>query len=156
LHPQFEKECNHFLLSVGSEFTFGKTTVCPLYLNNQFIGCGSHGDLHINDFILAIDLNNIVGCLMKEAKLDCNREGKLQHQAWLTTLFAAVGHGGEIKFVDTANWMWHPRYEVTDIGWMELKMREKHAMPMVPHKEHYHADFYHAVGSYWAVEGGLF
>jgi len=156
LRPQFEKECDRFLLNIGSEFTFGEMTVRPLYSDNEFVGYSAHGEVPINDYISVIDLNTILRNQMKEAKLSCDREGKLQQRAWLAILFSAVGRGGEVKFVDIADWMWHPRFEVVDIGWTELKMREKYAMPMVPHKRQYLADFYHAIGSFWAVEGGLF
>jgi hypothetical protein len=47
---------------------------------------------------------------MKKAHLGCDRQGKLQQRAWLAVLFGAVGCGGEIKFVDTAKWMWHPQF----------------------------------------------
>jgi hypothetical protein len=93
---------------------------------------------------------------MKEAVLDCDRNGKLQQQCWLSILHQAVGRGGEIKLQDLAKWMWHPKYEVLDIGWSELKLLEKYAMPIVPHKKHFINDFYHCLGSFWSIERGLF
>jgi hypothetical protein len=49
-----------------------------------------------------------------------------------------------------------PMYEALDIGWTELKLLEKYAMPMVPHRNHFLNDFYHRLASFWAVERGLF
>lgn len=40
-------------------------------------------------------------------------------------------------------------YEVVDIVWTELKMREKYTMPMVPNKRDFLSDFYHAMGSFF-------
>jgi hypothetical protein len=40
--------------------------------------------------------------------------------------------------------------------WLELKTVSKQAMPMFPNKHSWLTDFYHCLGSYWAVEEGLF
>jgi hypothetical protein len=93
---------------------------------------------------------------MKDAVLNCNRSGKLQQRCWLTILYQAVGLGGEIKRQDFVEWMWHPTFEVINIGWTEMKQLEKYAMPMVPHRNHFLNDVYHSLGSFWAVERGLF
>ena len=52
--------------------------------------------------------------------------------------------------------LWHPRYEVLDIMWTEVKLLEQYSMPMVPHKYHYFMDFYHGLGCFWFVKKGLF
>jgi hypothetical protein len=93
---------------------------------------------------------------MNDAVLDCNRSGKLQQRCWLAFLYQAVGWGGKIKRQDFTEWMWNPKYEVIDIGWTELKILEKYAMPMVPHRNHFLNNFYHCLRSFWAVERGLF
>lgn len=155
MRPQFEKECDKYHLTIGSEFTFGETTVRPLYSNNISVGY-QQSDLPINDYVSIIDLQSILKRLMNDATLNCSSEGKLQQRAWLAILYSAVGRGGEVKFIDTADWMYHPLFEVTDIGWTELKTREKYAMPMVPNKKDFTFDFYHSLGSFFAVENGLF
>ena len=154
LRPLFETECIrfHFLL-LGSDFTFGETATRSLYQDN---GNKNSGKLVINDYISAINLYSILRRLMKDASLDCNRGGKLQQRCWLAILYQAVGRGGEIKRQDFTEWMWHPTYEALDIGWTELKLLEKYAMPMVPHRNHFLNDFYHCLASFWAVERGLF
>ena len=155
MRAAFEKECDSFHLTIGSEFTFGETTTRPLYSDNGHVGY-QQSDLPLNDFISVIDLRSILHHLMKTATLGHTTEGKLQQRAWIAILYLAAGRGGEIKFIDTADWMYHPLYQVTDTGWTELKTRSKYAMPMVPHKCHFLFDFYHAIGSFWAVESGLF
>jgi hypothetical protein len=53
-------------------------------------------------------------------------------------------------------WTWHPRHEILDTQWTELKTMEKYAMSMVPDKKHFLPDFYHSIGSYWSVKDGLY
>jgi len=109
----------------------------------------------VNDYISLIDLRYILMKLMHEASIGCDRNGKLQQRCWLIFAYQAVGRGGEIKFQDYNDWMWHPKYEIVDIGWTELKLLTKYAMAMVPHKNHFFMDWYHGLGSYWSVEQGL-
>lgn len=153
LRPVFERECDRFHMHLGSEYTFGETSVRPLYSDNEAVGYNS---TTIHDYISVIDLRSILLRLMKDAKIACDRDGKLQHRTCLAMLFHAIGRGGEPKFQDYSEWMWHPRFEVLDPGWTELKMLEKYAMPMVPHKNHFVDDIYHCFGSFWSVESGLF
>jgi hypothetical protein len=138
---------------LGSDFTFGETSTRSLYQDNGQTG---HVGEVINDYVSLINLNSILRKHMKDAPLNCDRNGKLQQRCWLTLLYQAVGRGGEIKHQDFTEWMWHPRYEVIDIGLTELKLLEKYSMPMVPHRNHFLNDFYHCLGSFWAVERGLF
>jgi hypothetical protein len=158
MRPSFEKACDRFHIQLGSEFTFGETMVRSLYSDNEFVGYGdARGDLAINDYMSIIDLMSINRKLMNDATiLGNNKEGKLQKRAWLATTYMAVGRGGESKFVDTADWTWHPRYEIFDTQWTELKTMEKYAMPVVPDKKHFLPDFFHSVGSFWSVEDGLY
>jgi hypothetical protein len=151
--PQFTTECVRYHMRLGTEYTFGATSCQPLYEDNGFTGnCGPN----ITDFISLIDINSITRKLMKDAVINCDRNGKLQQRCWLALLYQAVGRGGEIKHQDFTEWMWHPKYEVIDIGWTELKLLEKYAMPMVPHRHNFLNDFYHCLGSFWMVERGLF
>jgi hypothetical protein len=158
MRPSFEKACDRFHIQLGSEFTFGETIVRSLYSDNEFVGYGdSRGNLASNDYISVIDLMSINRKLMNDATiLGNNKEGKLQKRAWLATTYMAVGRGGESTFVDTADWTWHPRYEILDTQWTELKTMEKYAMPVVPDKKHFLPDFFHSVGSFWSVDDGLY
>jgi hypothetical protein len=110
----------------------------------------------INDYVLLINLNSILRKHMKDASLNCDGNGKLQKRCWLALLYQGVRRDGEIKHQYFTEWMWHPRYEVIKIGWTELKLLEKYSMPMVPHHNHFLNDFYYCLGSFWAVEHGLF
>lgn len=137
MHPNFEKELDQFYMRLGSDYTFGETKTRPLYSDNRFVGYDGELNLPINDFISATDLKSILANLMRSSVLNAssNSPGKLQQRAWLSILYNAVGRGGEIKFVDTAEWVYHPRFEAIDILWLELKTKQKYAMPMVPDKE---------------------
>ena len=160
--PKFEKECIDFHWRIaGSEFTFGETKIQPLYSDNNYAGYDGPPELldrdrPINDYISKIDLQYILRNLFADATLNVNKDGKLQHRAILALCFHCVGRGGEVKFVDTAEWTWHPRYEVLDIKWTELKTRTKHAMPLVPNKDHFLSDPFHCLASFWLVEFGLY
>ena len=118
-------------MHLGSKFTFCETAVRPLHSDNGAAGF----DLPTtHDFVSVIDLQSVLKSLFHDAVLHCDREGKLQQRAWLSTLCSTVGRGGKVKFQDYGDWMWHPKYEVTDAGWTELKLTKMHAMPMAPHK----------------------
>ena len=62
----------------------------------------------------------------------------------------AVGRGGEVKLLNTSNFMFH------DV-WTELKNNmKKYAMPMFPNKDDWkRSDFYDCLGAFWAVQWGL-
>jgi hypothetical protein len=155
LRPIFERECDRYHLRLDSEqYAFGETATCPLYITNSSFYIPVDEGL-VNDYISLIDLRYILMKLMHEASIGCDRNGKLQQRCWLIFAYQAVGRGGEIKFQDYNNWMWHPKYEIVDIGWTELKLLTKYAMAMVPHKNHFFMDWYHGLGSYWSVEQGL-
>ena len=80
----------------------------------------------------------------------------LQQRCWLGILNYAIGRGGEIRFLCYNDWEYHTTVEVTDITWKELKNLELYAMPVVPDLDSWLFDFYHCMGSYFCVEGGLF
>ena len=157
LRPVFEHECDRFLFNLKSDYTFGETMTRPLYSTNNYIGLTAD-DAAINDLVSLIDLCYILKHLLRGATYHFTPggEGKLQQRAWIAITFLAMGRGGEIKFTDTADMMYHPRVEVTDLPWSESKTLNKYAMPMIPNKDNYLYDFYHCLGSFWAVEGGLF
>eukprot|EP00956_Cyclotella_meneghiniana_P020790 scaffold37156_cov43-Cyclotella_meneghiniana.AAC.2 len=49
----------------------------------------------------------------------------------------------------TANFMWHPQFQVTDIVWLELETKTQNTYRS-------RVNFYHSLGSFWSVECGLF
>jgi hypothetical protein len=71
-------------------------------------------------------------------------------------MYSAAGRGGEVKFVNTQDWMHHGRFGCTDTVWTESKTLHKYSMPMVPNKSDYTYDFYHCLGSYFMCEDGLY
>lgn len=80
LRPTFEKECDSFHLLLGSEFTFGETTVHPLYSDNGYLGYSlndARSDQLLRDYVSTIDLNYILEKLMKDTLVACDREGNL-------------------------------------------------------------------------------
>ena len=151
--PKFEKEVDSFHQKLDSDFTFGAITTRPLYFDNNFEGTNH------NDILGQIDLKSMLKKLMKDAimgPINPTDAGPLQKRAWLSILYNAVGRSGELKYIDTANWMWHYRYQVIDILWSEMKTNTVQAMPMFADRQQYLLCFYHSLGSFWSVEGGLY
>jgi hypothetical protein len=106
--PKFENEVDmfHFHQKLDSDFTFGAIATRPLYYDNNNTFVGTNG----NDILGQIDLKSILKKLMKDANMGCINPtvaGPLQKRAWMSILYNAVGRAGEVKFIDTANWMWH-------------------------------------------------
>jgi hypothetical protein len=153
IRPLFESECDSFQLRLGSDFTYGATMIRPLYSKNDYVGNDMPA---LSDYVSMTDLRYVLKRLFMDATLNCLHEGKLQKRAWLAILYSAAGRGGEVKFIDTADWMYHPRIQVPDIGWTELKTKEKYACPVVPDKDDFMPDVFHCLGSFWSVEGGLY
>ncbi len=158
----FETATDRFLLEVGSDYTFGATVVRLIYLSNNNTEINADDDVSIRDWVSKVDLEYILKNLMRNATLGHNRDGLLQHRAIVSTTYLAAGRGGESKFVDTFNWMYHLMIETTDTVWTEMKTMNKYTMPMFPNKPtesgSYLCDFYHCIhciGSFWAVEAGL-
>ena len=85
-----------------------------------------------------------------------NTAGNFEKRAQLVTVFHGVGRGGEIKFLQYPEMMWDYRYELVDTGWFESKNLESYAMAMISDRSGYACDWYHSLGSYYAVENGLF
>lgn len=170
----FVTECTRFHLKLkgNDDVVFGDTCVQPLYRNNfmapgpteefewfieeeQQPATNRAGRLTSKDVISMVDMNYVCKGLMREADIMVNNN-RFQDRCMLVTVFLAVGRGGEVKFNDYSEWQYHPRFQVTDIGWTELKVLEKYSCPMVPDADSYILDFYHALGCYWAVEKGLY
>ena len=145
LKPRLEKGIDDLLQRFDNDFSHGSTATRPLYYKNSFGSVRTEDD---RDLVTMIDLEMILGKLFKEAIIKSTTDGPLQYRARLSILYNAAGRPGEIKFVDTANWKWHGRFELPDIVWQETKTMSIQAMPMFPDKEHFLLDFYHALGSF--------
>ena len=111
-----------------------------------------------NDYVSLIDLRYILKHLISDAKpADSGfvEDGTLQRRAIILMTFMCVARGGEVKFIDTSRFMYHPFLGCTDLVWTEMKMMNRYSMPVFPNKSTYETDVYHALGSWWLVEGGL-
>jgi len=155
IRPQFEKACKRFHNAIGSDYVFGATTVRPLYSSNFYTE--THSEYaQIKDFVSMIDLAYILKALVQKATPGPQPDGPLQHRAIIAITFMAVGRGGEAKFLNTSNFMYHGgRFQCPDVVWTELKNMKRYAMPMFSNKDDWKSDFYHCVGAFWAVEWGL-
>lgn len=148
--PKLEREIDDMLQRFDNDFTTGARAVRPLYENNKY----THSS---QGLVQMISLTWIVEQLMRKGVVgDYVEEGALQQRAWLVNLYLSAGRPGEIKFIDTNNWMWHPTFEITDTKWVETKTNSVQAMPMFPRNGGYLTDWYHCLGSFFACEGGLF
>ena len=150
LSPQFKKQCHRREENLSSDYTYGSATVRPLYYH------GEKNDPSIQDIVSKIDLESILKSLMMKAQPGLSKDGPLQHRSCLSTLYNAAARPGEVKHVDTSNWMWHGLpLEALDIKWLEVKTLSIQAMSMLADKLHYLLCWYHSLGSYWCVEMGL-
>jgi hypothetical protein len=100
----------------------------------------------------SVDLKAVLRSLMQKARAGDTINGNLQRRCWLVATYHAMGRGGEIKFQNYADWVFDPRFEVTNIHWKELKKLASYAMPMMADMDGYECYFYHALGSFWLVE----
>lgn len=155
----FEQECSdNQRRMAGSEYFVGQMETRPLYSDNGAVGYDGVLDAPISDYISVIDLQYILKKLFGAATLDGFKEGKLQQRAWIALCFHATGRSGEVKFVDTADFMFHPRYDVLDPKWTEAKTRSKYSCPLVPNVVSFGflSDTIHVIASFFLVERGLF
>jgi hypothetical protein len=110
----------------------------------------------LNDWVSKCDLKAVLRSLMRQARRGATHDGPLQRRCWLVITYHAMGRGGEVKFQNYADWVFDPRFEVTDICWKEMKKLATYAMPMMADMDGYACCFYHALGSFWLVESGLY
>jgi len=69
---------------------------------------------------------------------------------------SSVARGGEIKFNTVDDWRWDCRYQALDTMWVESKVqKEKYSCAHVNDAQSCLPDFYHALGCYMMMEGGL-
>ena len=144
LKPKLANQIDDLHQRFDNDFSYGANATRPLYFNNNPSGTNEVSETR--DYVTTVDLKWVLKSLMKKANVGHNiTDGPLQHRAWLSILYNAVGRPGEIKFVDTANFIWHPQIDVTDIVWLETKTSNLQAMGMLPYKVHYSVDFYHCL-----------
>lgn len=156
IKPKLEDQIDDLHQRFDNDFSHGAVPVRALYYQNYYGSIG-RGDDSCRDIVSNIDLESMLKQLMKDAVVGEHiPDGPMQHRAWLSILYNAIGRPGEVKFIDTSNWTYHSRFDTVDIKWLETKTKSVQAMVMYPDKFYYLLDFYHALGSYWAVEGGLF
>lgn len=83
----------------------------------------------------------------------------LQQRAWLSWTYHAVGRSGEVQFLEFSDTVYDPFFHAAVPLWMEPKTLQKYSQIMVHTKYScgsYLVDPYHSLGSYWAVEDGLY
>jgi len=154
MRTAFETECERFHFRLGSDFIWGDTSTRTIFDDNGN-GAVKDGDA-IDDYVSVLDLYNVARKLLRKSDLATNRNGPLQQRCWFAFLFHAAARGGEIKLQDYLDWVFHAKVDILDITWTEMKVLEKYSMPMVPHLQNFLLDIYHCLGSWWAVENGLF
>ena len=165
----FEKEATRFQLKMAGneEIEFGIQSTLPLY--RRKFGKSSCTDYNeggpwfveedgtsppINDFVSVIDLQFVLSKLFKEASMSAGNH--LEQNAILLTTYLACGRGGEVKFNDFTEWVYHPSLQGVDIGWTEVKTVSKYSMLMVSSVEDPLLDFFHALGCYFSLGKGLY
>jgi hypothetical protein len=109
--------------------------------------------------VYAQDGQSLCARLLKELVRAPNRtRGPAQKRVWYLLCAFAVGRGGEIKFQRYDDWYFDQNFQNVDATWSELKTLTRHAMLFGPMKYglgSYLCDFYHAFGTFFAVEDGL-
>eukprot|EP00187_Rhodella_violacea_P014571 CAMPEP_0184709428 /NCGR_PEP_ID=MMETSP0314-20130426/580_1 /TAXON_ID=38298 /ORGANISM="Rhodella maculata, Strain CCMP 736" /LENGTH=814 /DNA_ID=CAMNT_0027171133 /DNA_START=237 /DNA_END=2681 /DNA_ORIENTATION=- len=134
-----------------------KVDTLPLYtkISDGLVRAGDRAAILRGDENKAKDLAGACSKLLALAKGGAIiSEGPLQKRLWLIACAQAVGRPGEIKFTRFDEMSWDPFFEAPDMVWTELKTRLQHSMLAGPTKEDYSFDWYHALGSFFAVEHG--
>jgi hypothetical protein len=181
LLEQFRVKCDRFHQTIKGQgdTVFGETNYQPLFRTNQFEeipGISERGPFFRDpenslepwfpsfdetkltdhdDLISQIDLTYMLKNLCRNAST-LRVNDKLQHRCWLLLLHLAVGRGGEIKYINFKEWTWHGWAQALDIGWTEVKVLQKYPMPMVMDAHGWLFNVFHALGSFWMVEDGLY
>jgi hypothetical protein len=156
MRSDFQTEVKRW--QIGSSDGFGGTNTRCLYKQNskdpKLYEFGR--DAVFNDWVSKCDLTCVLRSLMKKARRGTTTDGPLQRRCWLVLTYHAMGRGGEVKFQNYADWVFDPRFQITDIHWKEMKKLATYAMPMMADLDGYECCFYHALGSFWLAESGLY
>ena len=103
----------------------------------------------------SIDLRCICSNLVKKS----NSMASKSHQERAILLFTAyaVGRGGKVKFNKFSNWVFDPRFNLTDTCWTEIKTTNIYSLPQVNcyARDSFAVDWYNAMGCYGALEKAL-
>jgi hypothetical protein len=111
------------------------------------------GVWHLNSPLETIDLRYVCSQLIHRATT-ANRN--MEKRALLALTFHAVGRGGEVKFQQYLDWVWHPLFRVPTIKWIELKTYDNCTMQVIADAYGFEADMFHCMGSYWVCDRSLF
>jgi hypothetical protein len=84
------------------------------------------------------------------------QNGPLQQRAWIVMIMLAAARAGELRFQRYDEWYWDNYFENIDANWTEIKTVSQYCLLFGPAKSSYILDFYHAFGSFYAVENGLY
>lgn len=131
--------------------TFGENDKRPLFtlINQGSITKGDHWLHHC-------DLSTVCKNMMASASATNSSARPFQKRAEIVLVKLACGRPGEVKFQQFTEWVFLPYFQMLDPGWTEMKTLEKYSSPMAPSKFGYACDPYHALGSFWCCENGLF
>jgi len=135
----FKKACEGREANLGSEFTCGSGDIRPLYFNTKDYnirllseeGAEEAEEAALSEIIPQIGLEYVLKRLIEQAEDGLAKDGPLQRRAILSSLYNATGRPGEAKFIDTANWQWHSRFELTNIMWAQMKTLSLHGMGVI-------------------------
>jgi len=86
--------------------------------------------------------------------------GPLQQRKWYVDTALSVGRGSELMLCRHDEMYWDPILENVDGNWSEMKTLTQQSIVCGPNKcempfKTYYSDWFHASGSFFAVEGGL-
>jgi hypothetical protein len=154
LHSQFGTAVTRFHHQIGSEYILADNDIQPIYSSNQY----TPPPTQIQDYVSLIDLQYILKKLIKDAKPGGRGvvdDGPLQRRALIALTFMCVAWGGEVKFIDTNRFMYHPMLGCLDLVWTELKTTNRYSMPVFPNKSTYESDVFHCLGGWFLCEDGL-
>ena len=138
----------------GEEETFDPKTKAIYIVNDPAFIRFSHNETSMH-YAMQTDLRFILHQMMKKATLYGGRQ--YEYRVVILTTALSVARGGEVKFQRWSDWVYDPRFKVTDICWTEMKQVKKYSMPQVNtnYFDGYEVCFYHAMACYGALEEGF-
>jgi hypothetical protein len=98
-----------------------------------------------------VDLESICKSMIAGDVTDCYRE-----RAKLVLTALAVGRGGEVAFLRYDLFWWDDIYLCPEVIWARLKTTMQQPIYLQGCCDGYLCDIYHSMGSYFALEDGLF
>jgi hypothetical protein len=98
-----------------------------------------------------VDLESICKSMIAGNVANCYRE-----RAKLVLTALAVGRGGEVAFLRYDLFWWDDIYLCPEVIWSQLKTTMQQPLYLQGYCDGYLCDIYHSMGSYFAIEDGLF